>query len=437
MTEDERDAKQRRRQARHLFHGKEVVSTALPRQRERVMVLGAGLQGACAALVAAQRNHSVCLIEQAPRCLDRASLRNEGKIHLGHVYAHDAGFKTADLMLRSALSFAPLLERWIPDQLDWPALRTTPFTYIITHDTLVPSSALFEHYARVEARCRELQSADADLHYLGERLDWLWREERPPQGLDPAFAAGAVATPEVSIDLVRFRQIIADALARDPRIELLYGHAVEELTRVSHGFSAAGRTADGRRWVRDAGCVVNALWDGRLGIDAQLGLIPTRPWVHRLKHRVIGRTPAALAGLPSMTFVLGAFGDVVTRPDDDSLYLSWYPACQTGWSQELKPPHAWGAAQTGNLGKSEQAAIIQGTLAAFDQIIPGLGQTQDAVADGGVIFSWGNSNIEDRDSELHQRHRIGISGGDGYFSIDTGKLTSAPYFAEQLGALLP
>ena len=216
----------------------------------------------------------------------------------------------------------------------------------------------------------------------------------------------------------------------------MYGHVVEEVVRKPHGFTVTGRTRAGETWRRDAGSVVNALWDGRLAIDAQLDLVPTRPWLYRFKHRVLARTPRDLTGLPSMTVVLGAFGDVVTQPRNDSIYLSWYPVCQTGWSQDLAPPATWSAAATGTLPTTEQQLIIRGTLAAFDHLIPGLGKADSAIADGGVIFAWGETDIDDGKSELHQRHQIGILAADGYFSINTGKLTSAPYFARELGGLL-
>lgn len=404
---------------------------------DKIIVLGAGLQGVCAALAVAQRGHAVCLIDQDRGCLERASLRNEGKIHLGHVYAHDPSFKTADLMLRAALSFAPLLDSWCPGQFSWPAVRSNPFLYVAARDTRVSVSRLCAHYARIEQLCRELQASDSSLHYLGERLDRLWEMRALPSWLNPTFAAAAAATPEVSIDTDCLRKVLAAALARNSRIEQMYGHVVKEVVRTSHGFTVAGHTRTGEPWHRDADCVVNALWDGRLAIDAQLGLQPARPWVFRLKHRVVARMPRALAGLPSMTFVLGGFGDVVTRPQDDRLYLSWYPACQTGWSQSLKPPASWDAAATGTLDMGQQEPIVRATLAAFDRVIPGLGEAGGAVADGGVIFAWGSTDIDDDNSELHQRHEIGIAGADGYFSINTGKLTSAPYFARQLCELLP
>jgi glycine/D-amino acid oxidase-like deaminating enzyme len=393
--------------------------------RSTVAVLGAGIQGACAALAVAQRGHAVVLVDQAPRCLDRASLRNEGKIHLGHVYARDASFATADLILRGALSFAPLLDDWTPDEIDWAALRSNPFCYLVARDSQVGEEQLHAHYSRIEATAVELQSADPRLHYLGRSLDRLWRPAAAPRQVNPALVCAAVRTPEASVDLVGLRSSIADALDASDHIDQHYGHRVDRVVRRDHGFEVAGRTLGGERWRRRVDLVVNALWDGRLAIDAQLGLAPDRPWVHRLKHRVVGRTPPALHDLPSFTIVLGPFGDVVTRPYDDFLYLSWYPVCMTGWSQAAEPPEAWRPAMSGQLDVARQQPIIDDTLAAFDELVPGLGAATDTTADGGVIFSWGDSDIEDTRSELHRRSEI-----------DTGKLTTAPLFADQLARLL-
>jgi 2-polyprenyl-6-methoxyphenol hydroxylase-like FAD-dependent oxidoreductase len=60
-----------------------------------IAVLGAGLQGTCIALELARRGFDVDLLDQDLEPLNRASLRNEGKIHLGFVYAKDATLRTA------------------------------------------------------------------------------------------------------------------------------------------------------------------------------------------------------------------------------------------------------------------------------------------------------------------------------------------------------
>jgi 2-polyprenyl-6-methoxyphenol hydroxylase-like FAD-dependent oxidoreductase len=102
---------------------------------ENTIVLGAGFQGVCVALALQCQGHAVTLIDKAPDCMTRASLRNEGKIHLGFVYANDASFRTSGLMLRSSLAFAGLIEKWLKARLDWlrQQLKTRDRT------TLVPA----------------------------------------------------------------------------------------------------------------------------------------------------------------------------------------------------------------------------------------------------------------------------------------------------------
>ena len=72
--------------------------------------------------------------------------------------------------------------------------------------------------------------------------------------------------------------------------------------------------------------VVNALWDGRLGLNEALGFRANRPWLHRLKYGVSFRLPGDVRPPPSVTFVLGPFGEVVTY-GDGFIYLTWYPEC--------------------------------------------------------------------------------------------------------------
>ena len=47
-----------------------------------IAIIGAELTGCCVALELARRHHDVTLIEQDALPMNRASLRNEGKIHL-------------------------------------------------------------------------------------------------------------------------------------------------------------------------------------------------------------------------------------------------------------------------------------------------------------------------------------------------------------------
>jgi glycine/D-amino acid oxidase-like deaminating enzyme len=85
----------------------------------RVAVLGSGLQGACVALELALNGAEVDLYEKNETCLSQASAHNEGKIHLGYVYANDPSLRTARLMARGTLCFSSLMRRWIGDAISF------------------------------------------------------------------------------------------------------------------------------------------------------------------------------------------------------------------------------------------------------------------------------------------------------------------------------
>jgi len=78
-----------------------------------VGVLGGGLQGCCVALALAERGAKVTLFDKNNDLLSRAAVANEGKIHLGYMYAGDPTLSTAKMMMAGALAFASFLERYL------------------------------------------------------------------------------------------------------------------------------------------------------------------------------------------------------------------------------------------------------------------------------------------------------------------------------------
>jgi hypothetical protein len=112
-------------------------------------------------------------------------------------------------------------------------------------------------------------------------------------------------------------------------------------------------------------------------------------------------------------------------------YISWYPACMRGWTDAVSVPPEWEDACAGRIDASARDRIAQEALSGFEEVVTGMVHTKIDVVDAGVIFSWGKTDIDDPDSELHERFHIGVQQHDGYFSIDTGKFTCAPFFAQQ------
>lgn len=301
--------------------------------------------------------------------MTRASGRNEAKIHLGFVYANDDSFRTASLMLDAGLAFAPLLDSWLERPLDWRSMRSRPFVYAVMRESLLSLDQLCAFYARVQDGCLERLRGG---NYLGERPALPWRPIPPrasPAWIASSQIAGLIETAEVALDLGQFRLQMASSLAASG-IETMFGMRVESVARTPSGFRAEGSTTAGESWRQEADILVNCLWEDRLRLDETMGLRPSRPWVYRLKYRLLGQLPSPLANLPSLTFVLGPYGDIATYPASPT-YMNWYPACLQGWSDDLAPPAAWNEPCEGRATSAAAAELTREALSALDRIVPG------------------------------------------------------------------
>ena len=299
----------------------------------RVAVLGGGLQGACIALELACRRIRVDLYEQNELCMKGSSAQSEGKIHLGFVYANDPTLATARRMVEGARSFAPLMRKWLGAEFDSLPI-SSPFFYLVHSHSLLDAEY-------IEGFLRKVQQSHADFSardYFGQDLlAPVRRLSAAERGnlFDSRQINAAFQTSEIAIDPESIAVAIRARLAADPYICVFCGTKVLAVNRNAEHLTVKVVSAEGARQE----CyehVVNALWDGRLAIDAGLGLIPDRHWLFRHKHFLRLRTKLPSA-TPSATIVLGPFGDVVDY-GTENLFLSWYPLGMRGMSGELVPP---------------------------------------------------------------------------------------------------
>lgn len=397
--------------------------------RADVLVLGAGLQGAGVALELARRGVAVTLIDQDPRPLNRASLRNEGKIHLGFIYANDPSLATAFLQLEGALRFRQIVARWVGPRDDW-LVRSAPFHYLVAHDSVLSPKALAAHYAAVEQRCLELLGEDDELDYLGTRPRSLVRrldDSEIAPCFDPARFAAGFATAELAVDTDVLASSLRQAVAVATHVTFLPSHTARTISETPSGLSVEGDGPQGH-WSVAAGQVVNATWERRVALDLQLGIAPPPHVLHRLKFRVIGRLPAELRDAPSVSMVLGRYGDIVVR-HDGTAYLSWYPAGLRGWSDDAEPPDDWNPPCQGDVTAALAEEISSEIRAGFESWCPAMAQLEPLQVDAGAIVALGRSDVDDAASGLHDRSRIGVTSHGRYHSVDPGKLTTAPLFA--------
>lgn len=404
-----------------------------PHLRPTAAVLGAGIQGVAVALALDRAGWRVELIDRAPAPLLRTSLAGEGKLHLGYVYGNEPDRSTAALMVEGALSFAELLDRSLPRPVDWKAMSSEPFRYAILADTMVAPEQLAEHYRWVDDAVAE--RFDSGGTYAGAQS--FSRSQPLVSPHSEGFRGDVIAafqTSEVSVDPALLRScLIAGLQSRD--ITFLPDFVVASVGRTPYGFEVTGVATNGTVITRHADAVVNCLWDGRLAVDATMGIPSPGSCFYRLKYAVNATLDSQPTQPLTTTFALGPFGDVVCRTDG-RVYLSWYPACLAGISTEVQPPASWRPKLDGPDSTESGRDIAAATVAALAERIDALNGVRIESVTAGVVVAWGESDIDHPNSQLHQRHSIGVHDHDGYLSVDTGKFTTAPLFAARVVEVL-
>jgi hypothetical protein len=391
--------------------------------RKRVAVLGAGIMGSSVALELARRGRDVVLVDAADAPFSGASRWNEGKIHLGYLYAADASLSTARQLLAPGVAFVDMVGGLVGCDLR-PAISAQDDLYLVHRDSVVDAATTRDRFEAISALVRACPGSG---RYTGDpsmcRTHALSRRELERLA-DARHVEAGYRVPERSISTSWVADRYVDALRAEPRIELAMA------TRV---LGVRPAPAARGRWLLDADvpidgpfdAVVNALWQGRLAIDHGVGLALQPGWSHRYRVSLFVRTRHPLC-VESMVVATGPFGDIKNYNGRD-FYLSWYRAGLLAESEAMQPP------DLAPLSKEGRLRIIEGIRNGLGALVPSvheiLAQADDVQLRGGWVFAQGRGSLADPRASLHRRDRFGVVERDGYMSVDTGKYSTAPWLA--------
>jgi glycine/D-amino acid oxidase-like deaminating enzyme len=193
----------------------------------RVGILGGGMQGCCCALALAERGAEVTLFDRNEQLLSRAAVANEGKIHLGYMYANDPSYSTARMMMNGALAFPPFIARHL--EIAAESLNVSqPAAYVVHHASQRSPEQVAEYLATVHRMI--LECADGrPKAYFGRDLRQTprpWSEAEREAEFDVGVALAAFESPEVAINPVALAQAMRERLNSDRRIEVRSSHDV-------------------------------------------------------------------------------------------------------------------------------------------------------------------------------------------------------------------
>ncbi|MFQ6547357.1 FAD-dependent oxidoreductase [Aestuariibius sp. 2305UL40-4] len=388
----------------------------------KIAVIGGGLTGCLVALELAERGHPVAIFDREDALIQRASLANEGKIHLGYVYSADPTMRTAQTLIDDALLFRPLIERWM-GAAEFDACLTEPFSYVVPHGSQVSPERILEHFRQVDICLKERQD-ELNLCYLGQAQ----LSSFAVAGRCPTTQGLWVETPERAVWPAGIAAVLRTCVASHPRIEVVAGAAVCH-ARAGRGKWQLVLADPGRAPEGPFDIVVNAAWAERRNIDRGSGFPSSDAWFTRFKFGVLLENAAEAFGgaVPrNATGTLGPYGDSVYYEKDDCLYCSWYPVgmCYTSCEDDtdfLLPA----AAEANRLMRETWEGYA--TLDPAYGVLGALAGRLEARLVGDFIVAAGQTDIVDPASGLHERWVQGPRElGRGYWSVDTGKYTSAP-----------
>lgn len=389
-------------------------------------VLGAGVLGSSTALHLARRGVAVTVFEQASAPFRGASRWNEGKIHLGFLYAGDPTFRTAQALLAAGLDFRDQVERLTGITLDEVTSRSDDH-YLVQRNSLVAPEAAGAYFDGVAAMVAGSPDAHRYLADVSRCAAYRLGPAELETLADPSTTLAGFRVPERSVDTNAVADAFVAALHDETGIEMALEHRVTTVR--AHGVTGEQwfvQADQGRYGPFDA--VVNALWEGRPAVDDSVGHRPDTEHQHRYRVSVFAHTRDNVE-TPCAVLSVGAFGDVKNYNGRD-FYLSWYPLGLLARAEAIDPPPV--PAMTAG-DRDRLAAAVFAELTARLPWVATIEQAADEIrVEGGWVYSQGHGRVDDPRAGVHSRRLFGISNVGTYYSVDTGKYSVAPTLADRL-----
>ena len=392
----------------------------------RVGIIGAGIMGCCAALYLARRGVRSVLIDKKESPLCGASRWNEGKIHLGFLYAGDPSLRTAKEVLTPGLLFQSCMESLIGTELR--GVTQSNDLFLVHKNSVADIQQIDHYYQKLAALIRsnpyarkyftDVSSCEFD-QLDKDTLDSLVNGDE---------IRGGFSVPERSVSTNWLADQLVRAVEADPRVEFLGS------TEVSSG---RRDQSHGREWfdvkfknegLESFDYVINASWEDLTRIDRSIGMQDDYSWSHRYRVSLFVETHS-IVDIPSAVICAGPFGDIKNY-DGNRFYVSWYPVGLIHSSEDIDPP------DTPTLDSHRKERIIQDVFDNLGRCIPNVRAVQEQASqidvEGGWVFAKGKGRLSDPNATLHQRDKIGIRQSGNWLSVDTGKYSVAPWLASQL-----
>jgi hypothetical protein len=347
---------------------------------------------------------------------------------MGFTYGLDRSGETGRLMMRSALDFSRTMERWF-GKIDWDSMLLDKGYYLLHKtESLLQEDELVAYYDDLQRYYTSI--LDSESSYFGKRPKKIF-EVLPtiPDGVSPKLVSRVIKTEERIVEMFKFRDVIVENVKKR-NIKVLTDTEVVGVRHEGSKFAVDVITKNGDKEQLKGDVVVNCLWNNRIAIDKTIGLDTVEDPLYRFKIGIFGKVSTPVL---NCSIISGAFGNISPRMDNDYAYISWHTDCMQGMTTDGVTPKEWEAYFAKDQSKELTAKWVSDAVRHISEFVPAAATFKPIKLLPGVICSAGKTDIGDKTSAVHRRAcQMGIYGSDGYFSVNTGKFSSAPLLAVEL-----
>lgn len=394
------------------------------------IILGAGIQGVCCAYALHDNGYDVTLVEKADKVFNRTSLNQEGRIHLGFTYGLDKTRKTGSSVMSAALGFSSILEEWF-GKVDWDKITLDKGYYVVhKNESLLHADEIENYYNYLQDLYDEQIQNSEKKSYFGNKPKKLFKRlDKIPDHYSEDQIGHAFLTEETIVEMFHFRDLVIENLKRR-KIKVLTSTEALGTERLDRGFSVEVLNSKNERERLKADIVVNCLWNNRIKHDKTIGVSTLHEPLYRFKVGLFGKVTAPVY---NTSIISGAFGNISPRMDGTYAYISWHPDCMIELTKDGTTPTHWDEFMENPDNSHFSKEWVKNTIIELSKFMPSVSTFKPTKLLPGIIVSAGKSDISDKNSNVHKRgEHIGVHEFDGYYSMDTGKFSTAPMFAKEL-----
>lgn len=396
---------------------------------KNITVLGSGIQGLCSAFALNEKNFNVTILEKEDELFNKTSKNQEGRVHMGFTYGLDKSMVTGEDVMNNSLHFSSLLDGWL-GKIDWQEYLMPKGYYLVDKTSMLTTDELYSYYEKLQEKYHEIMSENPTLTYFNRRPSIIFKQLRQiPRSMSAQHLDSVFITEERIVEMFYLRDLLLKKL-KETHIKIVTGKEVTRVERDSIGFSIITLNKNNEEEILTADIVVNCLWNNRLQIDKTLGISTLDEPLYRFKVGILGTVDQLV---PTCSITTGVYGNISPRLDKRHAYISWHKECMKELTTTGCTPPAWEKSFSEYKNFDHNADWINCTIDNLIEYVPALKNFKPTMLLPGIICSAGKSDIGDRNSNVHKRGaNMGVYEFDDYFTVDTGKFCSAPYFAHVL-----